>query len=510
MRDTLVPAASNHPWKPITPLNPSAVVTNGRIAALEALRVAWQRELDAVPADEALRRRQRTLRRLAVETGIIERLYDLDWGLTLTLVAEGFARDVVERAGGSGRVDEWTLATLNAQRDSLEMVIDFVRQERTLTASFIKELHHAITRTQTHYDATDSLGMVVKRELPHGAWKQWPNHVERQDGSRLEYCPPEHVASEIDNLAQWYEELEKTDVHPLIKAAWLHHRFVQIHPFADGNGRVARALTVLVMQRHRYAPLVVDRNRRTDYLRALDGANDGDLGPLVTLFTNLESSALAGELEETATVAADSSRQVARTLAAQLANRRAKAKTARGIALQVRVTAVFGMMSKWMETKRDELRAEFVTQGIIDAAIDLYSARSDEPATSPGALPRHLFFRRQVIDSARDAGHYAYFGGFVGLLNLRVKLEGMRLGFVVSLHGAGADSGVMAITTVASIRAAGGEPGDESTIDVPTTSDAFYFAHEETIEALNGRSGELADLLDGGLTVALAELTRRI
>jgi|GEM_PF-6737520 len=30
--------------------------------------------------------------------------------------------------------------------------------------------------------------------------------------------------------------------HPLLVAAWLHHQFVQIHPFQDGNGRVTRAL----------------------------------------------------------------------------------------------------------------------------------------------------------------------------------------------------------------------------------------------------------------------------
>jgi Fic family protein len=507
------PVASNRPWQPITPLDSSTVLSEGRIAALEALRAAWKRELEAVPEAERVRRRQRTLRRLAVETGIIEGLYDLDWGLTLTLVAEGFARDVVERAGGSGRVGEETLATLNAQRESLEMVIDFVRNDRTLTASFIKELHHAITRTQSHYDATDSLGHVVRRELIHGAWKQWPNHVQRQDGSLLEYCPPEHVASEVDNLATWYEALEATDAHPLVKAAWLHHRFVQIHPFADGNGRVARALTVLVLQRHRFAPLVVDRHHRGDYLKALDRANDGDLSVLVSLFINLESSALAGELEETATVAADSSRHVAKTLAAQLADRRARAKTARAIALQVRVTAVFAIMRQWMESKRDELRAVFTGQGIVDARVDFFEARSDQPSSASGpssGLMRHMYFRRQIIDAAHAAGHYAYFGGFVGLLTLRVKVEGLALSFVASLHGAGADTGVMAITTIASARPVEPGPGDEGAIDVPTTSDAFYFAYEETIESLNEREAELTDLLDAGLTVALADLTRRV
>lgn len=508
--DHMSQAAQDQAWRPITRLDPKTVETNGRLAALDALRTAWQRELAAVPEDEAVRRRQRSLRRLAIETGIIEKLYDLDWGLTLTLVADGFAREVIERSGTTGRVDEWTLATLHAQRDSLEMVIDFVRSDRKLSPSFIKELHQSITRTQSHYDAVDALGTVVTRELPKGAWKQWPNHVVRQDGSTLEYCPPEHVTSEVDNLTAWYEELETTTIHPIIKAAWLHHRFVQIHPFADGNGRVARALTLLVMQRHHYAPLVVDRHHRAAYLVALDRANEGLLTPLVHLFTNLESAALAGELERTAEPTAETSRQVAHTLAAQLASRRATAKNKQQAALNARATAIVGMARQWLETKQRELRAEFDAQGIADAKIDVLGAQSDRPELMPDGQPRHMFFRRQVIDSAHEAGHYAYFGGFVALLNLRLRLEGLRMSYVVSLHGAGVDSGVMAVTTLCQIRVGNPDMESEDILDVPTTSDAFYFSHAETIAALNDRAAELAELLDAGLTVALAELMRRV
>jgi hypothetical protein len=149
-------APGNRPWNPITPLDVNAVSANGRIAAVDALREAWRAQLAKLAEDDRKKARQRTLRKLAIETGIIERLYDIDWGLTLTLIAEGFARDVVERA--SGQVDDHTLATLIAQRDSLELVIDFVKQNRRLTPSFIKQLHHALTRTQTHYTAVDALG----------------------------------------------------------------------------------------------------------------------------------------------------------------------------------------------------------------------------------------------------------------------------------------------------------------------------------------------------------------
>ena len=82
---------------------------------------------------------------------------------------------MVERVGG--RIDVFNLVTLRAQRDSLEMVLDFVRQDRRLSPSFIKELHAAITRTQETYTVTDLLGHISETALPRGEWKRYPNSV---------------------------------------------------------------------------------------------------------------------------------------------------------------------------------------------------------------------------------------------------------------------------------------------------------------------------------------------
>ena len=98
------------PWRSIEPVTTSDRAVNGGFDALDALRAEWDRRLGLLPEGEKAKVRQRSLRKLAIETGILERLYDVDWGLTLALVAEGFTRDVVERAGGV--VDERTMATL--------------------------------------------------------------------------------------------------------------------------------------------------------------------------------------------------------------------------------------------------------------------------------------------------------------------------------------------------------------------------------------------------------------
>jgi len=107
-----------------------------------------------------------------------------------------------------------------------------------------------------------------------------------------EYCPPEHVAAEMDRLIQLHEEHDQREIPPHIEAAWLHHAFTQIHPFQDGNGRVARALASLVFIKRNFFPLVVDRDDRERYIDALEEADRGDLSHLVRLFAQIQKRAL--------------------------------------------------------------------------------------------------------------------------------------------------------------------------------------------------------------------------
>jgi prophage maintenance system killer protein len=76
-----------------------------------------------------------------------------------------------------------------------------------------------------------------------------------------------------------------------VEAAWLHHRFTQIHPFQDGNGRVARCLATLVLLRAGRFPLVVTRDQWGDYIAALEVADAGDLAGLIRLFEQIEKRA---------------------------------------------------------------------------------------------------------------------------------------------------------------------------------------------------------------------------
>ena len=147
---------------------------------------------------------------------------------------------------------------------------DFVKNDRCLSASYIKELHAALLRSQKTTEGLDALGRHVEIPLIKGKWKMQINYPVR-DGVTYAYCPPEQVGSEMDRLIAMHADHVANAVPSEVEAAWLHHHFTQIHPFQDGNGRVARAIASLVLVKDGLFPLVVTRGYKSTYLDALEG-----------------------------------------------------------------------------------------------------------------------------------------------------------------------------------------------------------------------------------------------
>lgn len=114
--------------------------------------------------------------------------------------------------------------------------------------------------------------------------------------------PPETRQEVRVWLTKWQQwSLDHRDAPPLIRATVLHAWLTWIHPFVDGNGRSARAITTLELVRAGYPPLIIRRNKDRDrYIDALRASDDaGDLGPLFQLFIEREHDALR-DLERTA------------------------------------------------------------------------------------------------------------------------------------------------------------------------------------------------------------------
>ena len=273
-------------WQPITPMTP----TPERDFGIEnEMRQLWLEQRREASTDSPM-----TLHRSwAVETGFIEGLYQLDEAQTQTLIEQGFEPSNIPPSG-TGQDPDNLLAILQDHMTALDAIYGEVRNDRSISRSAIRQLHQVIVAHQPTYRAMNQFGQWFDATLPAGAFKSMPNNPTRPDGIIHEYCPPIHLESEIDNLLNWYADYcAQPDVyHPLLVAAWLHHRFAQIHPFPDGNGRVTRALVAWHLIEHDYLPIVVTRHNRNDYIDALEAADDDDLTPLTDLTTRLERRAL--------------------------------------------------------------------------------------------------------------------------------------------------------------------------------------------------------------------------
>lgn len=80
--------------------------------------------------------------------------------------------------------------------------------------------------------------------------------------------------------------------HRVIAASYLHHGFVAIHPFTDGNGRVARLLTNLFLMKYGYPPIVLKKEYRKKYYSYLAKADLGNLGPLANFIAKAVDESL--------------------------------------------------------------------------------------------------------------------------------------------------------------------------------------------------------------------------
>ena len=427
------------PWREVGPLPDLNGTIELLLKTVSTLRDAWEDALRDASAEEVIAARKRRLRRHAIETGVIERLYELDWGVTEALVAEGLSSEAASRAGG---IDDDVLLVIKSQYDALDYVSSLVAEGTDeLTVTTIRRLHQLITRHQSTYEARDKFGQIVHAPLRHGEWKLQPNHVHRPDGSLLEYVPPEQVQSQIELLIQMYADT--ASAHPVIRAAWLHHRFICIHPFEDGNGRVARALTLLVLLRAHYAPLVVDRRDRAAYITALDGANDGDLGDLIRFFTRLEIASLQSTLTEPSRVPALDAASAMQGYIHRLREQDARAIAEKVSAVRHLAVDTHGLISGYLEGQKRELETLLREVDSLSRAVIFTASPPDE---------RARWWRRQLIQAAKAADFYANLADGTWWVQLRLDALGERLRYLAAVQKTGhGETGFLAVTVYAEL-----------------------------------------------------------
>jgi len=88
-------------------------------------------------------------------------------------------------------------------------------------------------------------------------------------GSRFMPPSPVEVQPLLREFFRWYDR-SRSSLHPVELAAAVHLRFVTVHPFADGNGRIGRLLMNFVLQKHGFPLLNIPYEDRRSYYNALE------------------------------------------------------------------------------------------------------------------------------------------------------------------------------------------------------------------------------------------------
>lgn len=476
-------------WQPITDLPKE--LTQHQNPDLQVLAQSWSERLQQLRDSQKLKEfNERLARQWAIETGIIERVYTLDRGITQMLIEQGLDASLIPH-GASSKPAPLVVSIIKDQKEVIEGLFDFVSQRRDLSTSYIKQMHQVFMRNQRTTEALDEFGNYIEVDVIRGDWKKWPNNPSRPDGTIHEYCPPEQVASEMDRLIQLHHEHIKQGIPPEIEAAWLHHRFTQIHPFQDGNGRIARALASLTFLRNGWFPLVITNDMRDEYISASEQADQSNLVPMIDLFAKRQIQAFRQALSLSEDIAVQRSIQVIIDRSLERLRQRPTPNK------------VFDLSSTLENYTRQRLKE--VASELSPALQGLHptywsSVTSSDPETN-------YWFKGEIIEIAQQFEYYANFRYYRSWIDMRIKEERLA-NLIYSFHGLGYEfTGIMAISAFLDFRT--GPEAVELSYDGPYAicSNIFQFSYRDEEKQLMNR---YKDWLEESILIGLEQWRKQL
>lgn len=160
-----------------------------------------------------------------------------------------------------------------AEAFGVDEAISFIRTTKEhLSLELIKNIHKIVFRNSKPFA---------------GRFRKKGEEVVVMDGyGRIvhEGAPQAQIAHLLKQLVGWYQK-HKNKYPRLVLAAVVHNQFENIHPFADGNGRVGRILLNNILIKHNFPPINIDFNNRGEYYASLQAyEKNHDLKPTLRLY----------------------------------------------------------------------------------------------------------------------------------------------------------------------------------------------------------------------------------
>lgn len=353
-------------------------------------------------------------RKQAIDTGIIEGMYDLKRGITETFVKEGFADSYLQH--GDTNIDPQLLMKyLGDNFEAINSIFDFVKNDRPLSVGYIKELHSLLTRHPETTDAIDQLEI---------------------SNSIVTYCPPEQAALEMDHLIRIFNN-DLTNVHILVKAAFLHHAFIQIHPFQNSNGRIARLLASFALIKEGLFPLSIDRDEKTIYTRALERAAHHDYQDLISVFSNNQIISIEKAPNWEAAEDLANYEDMLSALAAKLSSYRVSEADSLNRKIEQNMRNLFAVINEELNYYACDLREKLDEE----TSINVSCCAPDDTKT--------YHYSKQINEYAKQFGYYANLSLNKCWTRILIELDKTkRYLLVISLHHYGYDNSTFALGSI--------------------------------------------------------------
>lgn len=184
-----------------------------------------------------------------------------------------------DKISGEGGLKDFN--DMKASQISLMMMEEQANKKSVpLTQNFIRTLHKTLLREDYTVYKTMPDGQQTSYTIHAGTYKTRPNSVITRYGTRFDYASPEETPALMTDLVDWFNKEEETGkLSPVQIASIFHYRYIRIHPFEDGNGRIARLMVNYILLRHDWPMVVVRYRDKSQYIEALH-QTDVEVGPV--------------------------------------------------------------------------------------------------------------------------------------------------------------------------------------------------------------------------------------
>ncbi len=221
---------------------------------------ALARRRDAAGDDAWADTLDRLLRAAALDSAALDGLFPANPELTALVLS-----DVVSAARG----DDPAEILVECSRRALVLASEAAASGRVVDPGLIAVLQDVITEAQGTYTVSTDRGEMLEVDLPRRQYKPVSNYLPLPGGELAAFAPARLVAAEMDRLSGEFGSAAFLALHPAVQAAYAHYALTAIHPFADGNGRLARTVASVFLLRATGVPLIVFAEQWPAYYQAL-------------------------------------------------------------------------------------------------------------------------------------------------------------------------------------------------------------------------------------------------